>query len=120
MTGRGRGNARPFCFAPAFGRSKENTMSANVYAIGDNIVLKAGLTRTATGDRTCRVVGLLPAADRGENQYRVRFGSENFERRIVESDIDTSETASSAKKDEACADAPSGPWLKPSSIRIGK
>ncbi|CDZ26278.1 MULTISPECIES: hypothetical protein [Neorhizobium] len=95
-------------------------MSANVYAIGDNIVLKAGLTRTATGDRTCRVVGLLPAADRGENQYRVRFGSENFERRIVESDIDTSETASSAKKDEASADAPSGPWLKPSSIRIGK
>ena len=43
-------------------------MSPNVYAIDDIIVLKAGLTRTATGDRTCRIVGLLPAADRGERQ----------------------------------------------------
>ena len=94
-------------------------MKANAYVIGDNIVLKAGLTRVAAGDRTCRIVGLLPAVDRGENQYRVRFGGENFERRIVESDIDTSQTATSAAKSEPSTSS-EGSWLKMSNIRIGK
>jgi hypothetical protein len=95
-------------------------MSPNAYAVDDIIVLKAGLTRTATGDRTCRVVGLLPAADRGEHQYRVRFDNENFERRIVASDIDASATATSAVKSEASRETPGGSWLKPSRMRIGK
>jgi hypothetical protein len=95
-------------------------MSLNIYNVGDSLVLKAGLTRTAVSDRTCRIVGILPAADRGEQQYRVRFGAENFERRIVASDIDTTETSSSAKAIEASVTITSGPWLKPASIRIGK
>jgi hypothetical protein len=95
-------------------------MSLNVYGVGDVLVLKAGLTRTAIGNRTCRVVGLLPAADRGEQQYRVRFGSENFERRIVASDIDTTETSSFVKQDETSLEIAGEPWLKPASMRIGK
>jgi hypothetical protein len=91
-------------------------MSLDLYAVGDLIVLKAGLTRTATGDRTCRVVGVLPEADRGERQYRVRIGKENFERRIVASDIDRSEAVSSDIRDEDTSRAASGPWLKPLSV----
>jgi hypothetical protein len=95
-------------------------MSVNTYAIGDFLVLKAGLTRTAVGNRTCRIVGLLPAADRGEQQYRVRLGSENFERRIVASDIDRAETAATDVTGDTVSEAVGGPWLKPGSIRIGK
>jgi hypothetical protein len=94
-------------------------MKANAYTIGDNVVLKAGLTRMAAANRTCRIVGLLPSADRGEKQYRVRFETENFERRIVESDIDTIETAASALKSEPLATA-GGSWLKMSGIRVGR
>jgi hypothetical protein len=96
-------------------------VSARTYAIGDDVVLKAGLTRMATGDRTCRIVGLLPAAERGENQYRVRVGTENFERRIVHSDIDAGETAASAQTRQAASSAVAGgSWLNASSIRVGK
>ncbi len=97
-------------------------MSPQTYVVGDWLVLKAGLTRTAVGDRTCRVVGLLPNADRGEQQYRVRFGNENFERRIVESDIDRTETETTTTEItvDVGSKTPGGPWLKPGSLRIGK
>ncbi|MGK9052067.1 cold-shock protein [Neorhizobium sp. CSC1952] len=94
-------------------------MGPNVFALDDVIVLKASLMRKATGDRTCRIVGLLPAADSGEQQYRVRFGNENFERRIVASDIDALATAS-AGKEETSSTAAGEPWLKPASIRVAK
>lgn len=97
-------------------------MSRKPYAIGDHVVLKAGLSRAATGERTCRIVGLLPA-DHGEVQYRVRREGETFERRIVHSDIDTDESAAPPSRGTAATAATSGkasPWLKPSSIRIGK
>ena len=94
-------------------------MSRKTYAVGDMIVVRAGLTRTATADRTCKIVGILPA-DHREAQYRVRFATENFERRIVETDIETSETVPEAS---AGAPAPAdrgGPWLRPLSVRPGK
>ena len=96
-------------------------MSRKTYAVGDHVVLKAGLSRTATGERTCRIVGVLPA-DHGEVQYRVRLEGENFERRIVHSDIDVDETAapSSRKTTAAAAAGKGGPWLKPLSTRTGK
>ena len=96
-------------------------MSRKTYAIGDDVVLKAGLSRTATDERTCRIVGVLPA-DHGEVQYRVRLENENFERRVVHSDIDVEETAAPATRKAAAAEnaRKGGPWLTPSSIRIGK
>ncbi|RWX76691.1 cold-shock protein [Neorhizobium lilium] len=93
-------------------------MSLTIYAVGDALVLRAGLTRTAVGIRTCRVVGVLPNADRGEQQYRVRFGNENFERRIVGSDIDRTETAANEQTAVIELENEGGPWLKP--MRIGK
>ncbi len=85
-------------------------MSRKTHAVGDHVVLKAGLSRTATGARTCRIVG-------------VRLDNENFERRVVHSDIDADETAAPAARKTgttAAGASKSGPWLKPSSIRIGK
>ncbi len=66
---------------------------AEHYKIGDMVVLKSGLTRTAAADRRCRIVGILPN-DHGHVQYRVRFDAETFERRIYEADINASEIAS--------------------------
>lgn len=94
-------------------------MSRKTYAVGDTVVVRAGLTRTAAADRTCKIVGVLPA-DHREAQYRVRFATENFERRIVETDIETSEAV---PEDNAGAPAPAdrgGPWLRPLSVRPGK
>ncbi|OHV79002.1 cold-shock protein [Rhizobium sp. LCM 4573] len=95
-------------------------MKAKLHAVDDVLVLKASLMRTANGDRTCRIVGLLPAADSGERQYRVRFGNENFERRILASDIDTTATMILAQKEDPSSTATDGPWLKPGSIRVSK
>jgi hypothetical protein len=96
-------------------------MDPSSCSIGDLIVVKASLTRSARDDRQCRVVGMLPASDRGERQYRVRFGTENFERRIVASDIDRSETtANSVGSDMLAVDSLAEPWFKSSKIRIGK
>lgn len=95
-------------------------MSRKIHAVGDHVVLRAGLSRTATDERTCRIVGVLPA-DHGEAQYRVRLDGENFERRIVHSDIDADEAAPATRKSAATeATRKGGPWLKPSSIRIAK
>ena len=96
-------------------------MSRKTYAIGDHVALKAGLSRSTTGERTCRIVGVLPV-DHGEVQYRVRLEGENFERRIVHSDIDADETATPAARKTAATETvhKGGAWLKPSSIRIAK
>jgi len=95
-------------------------MDPNTCSVGDLIVVKASLTRSARDDRQCRVVGMLPASDRGERQYRVRFGTENFERRIVASDIDRSETTTTSIQSAAPpAKGSTEPWFKSSTIRIG-
>jgi hypothetical protein len=95
-------------------------MSRIAYAIGDQVVLIGKPGRTAAAERTCRIVGILPS-DHNEPQYRVRFEGENFERRIVATDIDTSETPSPAAA--ALVAVPTQraePWFKPSRIKIGK
>ena len=51
---------------------------------------------------------------------RVRFETENFERRIVESDIDVIQSASSVPNIETVASAETGSWLKSSSIKVRK
>ncbi|MDK1493074.1 cold-shock protein [Sinorhizobium sp. 7-81] len=95
-------------------------MSRNRYSIGDTVVLRADLTRTASADRKCCIVGVLPAAEYGEPQYRVRFGAENFDRRIFEGDIDATETDLPARADDAAALVSGRPWLKPLSTKAAK
>lgn len=94
-------------------------MSRKPYAIGDRVVLKAGLSRSQAGERTCRIVSILPA-DHGEVQYRVQREGETFERRIVHSDIDTAESAAPVSRDGPASPGKAGSWLKPSSIRVGR
>ncbi|WEX86413.1 cold-shock protein [Sinorhizobium garamanticum] len=95
-------------------------MSRNSYSVGDTVVLRADLTRTASADRRCRIVGILPAAEYGEPQYRVRFGTENFDRRIFEGDIDATETDLPARQDDEAATVSGQPWLKPLSTKAAK
>ncbi|MBB3135780.1 hypothetical protein FHS26_003526 [Rhizobium pisi] len=94
-------------------------MSRASYKVGDMIVLKSGLTRTAKTDKRCRIASILPN-DHGHVQYRVQFAAENFERRITEADIDAGESPSSTSPEAAARTDSAEPWLKFSSIRIGK
>ncbi|MCA1408134.1 cold-shock protein [Ensifer sp. IC3342] len=95
-------------------------MSRNSYSVGDTVVLRPDLIRTASDDRRCRVVGILPAAEYGEPQYRVRFGTENFDRRIFEGDIDATETALPVRRDDEATTVNGRPWLKPLSTKAAK
>ncbi|MBB4480002.1 cold-shock protein [Rhizobium sp. MC63] len=89
------------------------------YKVGDTIVLKSGLTRTAKAEKRCRIASILPN-DHGHVQYRVRFDAENFERRITEADIDTGKSPCEASPEAVAKSDGAGSWLKLSSIRIGK
>jgi hypothetical protein len=97
-------------------------MSGNRYSGGDMVTLKAGLKHAVSEDRICKIIALLPAADHGEPQYRVRMGSENFERRIVESDIDqeASSHGGIAEVSTASAGVDQKPWFKPLSTKLSK
>lgn len=91
-------------------------MTSTDPAIGDVVILKDGFSDTGRNRTSCRIVAILPS-DSGEKQYRIRFDTENFDRRIVLSDIDLLATVSTPpEKPEATAKGE--PWLKPSSIRI--
>lgn len=92
-------------------------MSRNAYCVGDTVLLKDDLFRILAADRTCRITGILPAAEHGEAQYRVRFATETFERRIFEHDIDSSDPALPATKRSPAAAVGGKPWLKPLSIK---
>ncbi|MBY3331827.1 cold-shock protein [Rhizobium laguerreae] len=94
-------------------------MGRQNYKVGDMIVLKSGLTRTAKANKRCRISSILPN-DHGHVQYRVQFDAENFERRITEADIDTGESPSRASPEVVAKSDGAEPWLKFSSIKIGK
>jgi hypothetical protein len=85
--------------------------------VGDTVIVRQGLGRMTPAGTACRIVGILPA-DHGETQYRVRFGSETFDRRIAASDIETVQSA--VKDGPAPSPDRNGAWLKPLSIRTGK
>jgi hypothetical protein len=82
------------------------------FAAGDVVILHSGLVKTSTDLRTCTIVSVLPAADRGERQYRVQFENENFERRVVESDIETLKKAT-VREGSVIAAGNGNSWLKP-------
>lgn len=94
-------------------------MTRRICAVGDLVTVRADFTKLAPAVRTCRIIGVLPA-DHGETQYRVRFDGENFERRIVASDVETTEAASPIEEGPSRRIATGEPWLKPSRIRIGR
>ena len=90
-----------------------------IYAVGDSIVLKDGFVRTEAAGRTCKIAAVLPS-DGSRPQYRVRFETESFDRRILESDIDVAQSASPTPRADAVVDTQGGSWLKTSSIRVRK
>ena len=93
-------------------------MSNTTYAVGDIVIVRAGLAGTQPDNRTCRIIHVLPAED-GEVQYRVRFEKETFDRRIVATDIEAFGEASDA--DDKVAAVPLGrPWLQASRIRVAR
>ena len=95
-------------------------MSQKTYDVGDTVIMKTGLARSAAAVRSCRIVGVLPAAERGDTQYRVRFDGENFERRIVGTDIELSEATLPIREDGLDSSVRGGPWLKPLGIKRGR
>lgn len=95
-------------------------MSRAIYAVGDTVKLKSDLFRRAESNGICRIVGILPS-DHGEAQYRVRFGSETFERRILASDIEAADNATTRPATgHRSSSGGKEPWVKPTSIRIKK
>lgn len=93
-------------------------MSSTKPVIGDVVLLKDNVSARNRSRTSCRIVAILPSDD-GEKQYRVRFDSENFERRIVLSDIDTlaTKTMLPEKPETSTKDEP---WLKPSAVRTSR
>lgn len=93
-------------------------MSSTDPVIGDVVIVKDGFSGRSRNRMPCRIVAILPSDD-GEKQYRVRFDSENFERRIVLSDIDTMATDTMLPEKPATS-TKDEPWLKPSAIRTSR
>ncbi|OWV97158.1 cold-shock protein [Rhizobium sp. R693] len=89
------------------------------YAVGDSIVLKDGFVRTEVAGRTCKIAAVLPS-EGSRPQYRVRFETENFDRRILESDIDLQQSAPPSPQTARVTDIQGGSWLKTSSLRVRK
>ncbi|MBP1853331.1 cold-shock protein [Rhizobium halophytocola] len=98
-------------------------MSSQTYVSGDAVVLKSGTFRQPGLARTCRITAVLPE-QRGAVQYRVRFGDENFERRIDGDDIeaqvseeDAAALERSATPSEEGARDRAAPWVTPVAIK---
>lgn len=95
-------------------------MSRHAYQVGDKVVLKSGAFRRGETESECRIVSTLPEAY-GQVQYRVRFESENCERRVTEADIDGDASTSAAGRQKPLATASGGgSWVNLNAIRIKK
>lgn len=94
-------------------------MSDPIYAVGDTVFLKSGILRTMSPELACRIISVLPEAQ-GVVQYRVRFGSETFERRVAEADIDRAASPMSKGPGRPTSPSATSSWVNPNSIRIKK
>lgn len=94
-------------------------MSAPLYSVGDTVVLKSGFLRKAEPETICRIASILPEAQ-GMVQYRVRFGNENFERRVTEGDIDRAASSASMGEGRPTSPAITSSWVNLNSIRVKK
>ena len=86
------------------------------YKAGDDVKLKANFAGGRSPPGLSRIVGILPVSDCGETQYKVRFDGENFDRRILGSDIEGKIPAPSGNRNTPAGDT----WLKPSKIKVRK
>ena len=87
------------------------------YQIGDTIVLKRGIMGNTGPSGMCRIVSCLPEAD-GAAQYRVQFEGENFERRILQPDIDVEASTSKARTIGFEAESKSSSWINSTMITV--
>ena len=95
-------------------------MSRKTYKISDRVVLRTGITGMQSAPKSGSIVGVLPASDRGEVQYRIRYDDEKFDRRIVESEIEGLHVPELSSRRGKSASGVVEPWFKPSSIRVAK
>jgi hypothetical protein len=96
-------------------------MTKAVYGIGDNVMLVTGPVRTGRPDGEFTILACLPDIN-GTAQYRVKSVTENFERRILGTDIDLERSQAPRKDQQEVLDfTPTrGSWLKSASVRVGK
>jgi len=96
-------------------------MTKITYGIGDHVFLVTGPVRTGRPEGEFTILACLPDIN-GMAQFRVKSLTENFERRIIGSDIDMERSQRPSRVPQEVPDfGPSrGSWLKTSSIRVGK
>ena len=94
-------------------------MSIALPRVGDRVLLKDGIAGSGRNRQACRIVTILPA-EHGQPEYRIRFDSENFERRITLSDIDGAAPPAAETEMQNQSTAKAEPWFKASSLRIGR
>jgi hypothetical protein len=95
-------------------------MAKAPYKVGDLVAIKSGPARTSRDDKRCKVVAMLPDAY-GSTQFRVRCDDENFDRRVTGADIEPLEPAAQISRSAPKPASGAGePWLKTSTIKIGK
>jgi hypothetical protein len=96
-------------------------MASPAYNIGDHVFLVQGPLKTGRAEGEFTIVARLPDVH-GTVQFRVKSIGENFERRIVSSDIDLDRSPKPRtvkEKPQAVAYAKES-WLKTSTIKVSK
>lgn len=96
-------------------------MNKTMYGVGDHVFLLSGPLRTGRTEGEFTIVTRLPDVH-GAIQYRVKSNSENFERRIVSSDIDLERSPKPRgdKEKSPVTTQAKGSWLKASPIKSSK
>ena len=94
-------------------------MQNRQYRIGDTILLKHGVLGPSGPSGRGRIVCGLPDSQ-GSVQYRVQFESENFERRILQIDIDVAASPPSLLEKSSPRKGKPSNWLNSHAIRIKK
>jgi hypothetical protein len=89
------------------------------YRIGDIIVLKRGVLGPSGPSGRGRIICRLPETQ-GSVQYRVQFEAENFERRILQIDIDVAASPPSVEEERFSPKGKPSNWLNSNAISIKK
>ncbi|WP_368518474.1 cold-shock protein [Rhizobium sp.] len=93
-------------------------MQNRQYRVGDTL-LKRGVLGPSRPSGRGRIVCRLPDSQ-GSVQYHVRLDSENFERRILQMDIDVAASPPSLLEKSSPREGKPSNWLDSHAIRIKK